>query len=310
MEGAYLSRLIFMFCKQFRMFRGFQEMRKVHQALSRYLNMEIVNTIQNFYGFLPDPEDFRKIRVPYRENIEYILLKLQGLSKLLLRIILCCKKSAAYFLGMVWNAGFLLKGTVFIANLAKIWDMSRELCKIVTSSYDKIFHYKDLVKSRGGNFLPEDYRLPGKLADWLGEDYEILVLAESREIEALVELEQDENFESPEEKTVIPIAPETEELEDCGVPLNRSLVAKLQISEPCPQNQHSIESISNKKSIKKFLKDETNYRKLSPEKSITIKKLNNKKFKSIKEDIKRKAMLMQENPFIEYVKNLLLDVIE
>lgn len=294
-------------CKQFRMFRGFHEMRKVHQALSRYSKMDIIGTIENFHAFLPEPEGLKKIRVPYRENIEYILLKLQGLSKLFLRIIACCKKSASYFLRMVWNAGFLLKGTIFVANLGKIWDMSREMCKELIFGYDKIFQYKDLVKARRTIFGSDSYGFPEKLGEWLGDDYKDLVLKESTEIQALMQMEPETESENLiPSKTDIDL--EIVEMEDCGVPIKRSLVAEIQKVEICPGNHHSIEALNSKKSVKKFLTIESNYRKLNPEKSVTIKKLKNKKFKLIKEDIKRKSLLMQENPFVEYVKNLFYNI--
>lgn len=70
------------------------------------------------------------------------------------------------------------------------------------------------------------------------------------------------------------------------------------------QSKHSLKKINSIEAFQKFLKKENNYRKLDPNKALTIKKFNNKKWKVINADLQKKSVLMQEKPFIKYVKDL------
>src|SRR5690349_687038 len=170
-EVAQLSRLIFMNCKQFRMMKGLQEMKKIHQALLRYLNMDIASTIETFQGFIDDSGS-KTVTVPYQQNLDFILIKLQGLSKLLIRAICCSRTCASYFIGLIKAGSFYAKGVVFFSTIASIWSRSREFCKSVVEHYNKLHSFREFLTVKPGlDWGSSDYVLPMKLETWIGEDW-------------------------------------------------------------------------------------------------------------------------------------------
>lgn len=417
--------------------KGHQEMKKTNQALSKFLNFNIVSTLELFLGHFPDTSDSYDIRVPYREYLEYILVKLQGTSKLLLRILDCSLKSMRYQFALIRAGSFIMKGGIFMATLSRIWDVCRGYCEEICASYNELFQYRESLKYKSKNrWIPDDYEFPENLNEWLGLEYIRLVQNVSEKNQVLESFkdytkvndpgsdlqkatEEDgnsflnsedygepisrqslkfEDFGEPisrtsfktssvksngsmkyhdiesrtSEKTLLKAASsknssETSDLEMevdqdsakpeklkskksqsnskkvsnsarfCEDSLNESTVVhkKLKIQQKSAQNiedsinslksspkpsksleikdrphknsSHSLNSLKNTKSIKEFIKNESNYRKLNDSKSITIKKLKNKEWKEFKEDLKRKSVLMKENLLINYIKNCLSD---
>jgi hypothetical protein len=68
---------------------------------------------------------------------------------------------------------------------------------------------------------------------------------------------------------------------------------------------HSMSALTSKDSITLFIKNETNYRKVDSQKSLTISKMKKKVWKEFRDDIKNKSVLMQDGAFINYVNDYL-----
>lgn len=320
-EVAQLSRLIFMNCKQFRMMKGLQEMKKIHQSLLRYLNMDIASLIEMFKGFIDDSE-IQTVIVPYRQNLDFILVKLQGLSKLLIRTVFCSKRSASYFLGLIKAGSFYAKGVVFLSTIASIWSRSREFCKSVVGIYNKLHEFREqLTYKKGLEWGSSDYTLPTELESWLGDDWTNLIVNETYDkrlllTEAdfqdylqinnqLLKRMEDDSFRFNAEQVVAPqTSNDSLELED-DTPIARTVIENEPINN---EETHSFTNLTSRKTIQKFIKDETNYRKIDKLKSLTITKMKKKAWKAFKDDIKTKAILMQEGAFINYVNDYLKEI--
>lgn len=331
-EAAQLSRFIFINCKQFRMMKGLHEMKKSHQALLRYLNMDLAATMETFKGFIAD-EPGGKVSVPYRQSLDYILIRLQGLAKLLIRVVECTKYSASFFLGLIKAGSFYMKGVIFLSTLASVWNKSREFCKFITVQYNVLKEFQANIKEKPGvKWIDAQYELPEKLDLWLGEDFESLIINKTYDIRLLLQEDEIKNFmedsddinnalqrikveddddeddfefaaeEMFEEMTIDDKFSNELEIEDF-TPISRT-IKKEDVKED-ENLEHCLSSLTSKDTVMKFLKNESHYRKVDPKKSLSINKMKKKAWKEFKDEIQRKKELLQETTFINYVKDYL-----
>lgn len=311
-------------CKQFRMMKGLDEMKKVQQAILRYINLDLGSVVETFEGFICD-ESCLTVTVPYQQNLDFILIRLQGLSKLLIRVVECSKRSASFFLGLIKAGSFYTKGVIFVSTLASVWSQSRQICKSVVTFYNKLRKHRESLKKKPGlQWVENDYTLPEKLEIWLAEDYERLIINATYDMKLLIKDNeisnflltkddmsdqisriQEERFERSDSlaedvsKSVSCVNNEVE-LEDF-TPIARNIKTKTKEVT----SDHSKSSLTSKDSVASFIKNETLYRKVDPKKSLTINKMKKKVWKEFKDDMKNKLLLMQESAFIDYVNDYL-----
>jgi Domain of unknown function (DUF4477) len=326
-EAAQLSRFIFINCKQFRMMKGLHEMKKSHQALLRYLNMDLATSMETLKGFIAD-EPGGKVNVPYRQSLDYILIRLQGLAKLLIRVVECSKYSASFFLGLIKAGSFYMKGVIFLSTLASVWNKSREFCKFIVVQYNILKEFQANFKEKPGvKWIDGQYELPEKLDVWLGEDYEKLIINKTYDIRLLLQEEELKIFienndtinnalrrikveddgcefaaeEMFEEMTIEDNFSNELEIEDF-TPIPRTIKKEVLKEE---QLEHCLSSLTSKDNVMKFLKNESMLRKIDPKKSLSINKMKKKAWKEFKNEIERKKELLSETTFINYVKDYL-----
>lgn len=304
-------------------------MKKAHQALLRYLNLDLASTLETFKGFVSD-ESSTTVSVPYRHCLDYIIIRLQGLARLLIRIVVCIRKCAAFFLGLIKAGSFYAKGVVFISTLASVWSQSREFCKFTVRQYNQLSKFRDVLKEKpGAKWVDGNYEVPTKLEDWLGSEYDEFVVNETYDIKLLVKEADLELFSgsknetlsvfsriiskndgevfikalSPDVAQVQQEANDELELEDFA-PIPRKQL-KSAVVAPVKIQHHSASSLSSKDAIQIFVRNETSYRKVDKNKSITINKMKRTVWKEFRDDIKNKLILMQSDAFVDYVKDYL-----
>jgi len=314
-EINHISQFIYMGKNQYKMMKGFQEMKKTHQAAIRLKRLNIVDILEAFNSYVAD--DFQaEILLPSRQNLDYVLIKLQGVSKILIRTITCSRKSARYFLGLIRNGSFYIKGSIFVSTLAKVWDMSRQMCQYTVSLYNNLQQFRDKLREiKNCEWIANNCVFSEKLEDWLGDEYDYFVNNETYDTKMLTKSEDIENFRKEihqvteilknfrtEEKEVKvesrnipePVKIENLELEiDDFKPISRNEVSQIDYD-------HSLSSVRSRDNVKLFLKFEDKYRKQDAQKSITIKRIKQKAWKDIKNDLKNKLLLMQESSLVEY----------
>lgn len=303
--------------------KGLHEMKKAHQALTRYLNLDVATLIETFKGFVSD-DSGSFVTVPYQQNLDYILIRMQGLSKLMIRVVSCTKRSANYFLGLIKAGSFYARGVVFLSTLGSVWSLSREFCKSIVEQYNKLKVFREILVAKPGvKWVDGDYELPEALETWIGHEYSTLITNETYDARLLIkEIEIDHFLENNGENIfnsmrVIKIERHDEVIkEDVKEKTEIKEEFELEDVAPIPRTpkekcrgvnttDHSRSPFSSKESISNFIKNETLYRKVHSSKSLTINKIKKKVWKEFKDDIKTKAILMQDGAFIEYVKDYL-----
>lgn len=326
-EADQLHRFIFMNCKQFRMMQGLHEMKKAHQALLRYLNLDVATAVESLKGSICDSSS-KRVSLPYRQNLDYILIRLQGLAKLLIRVASTSRKSAIFYLGLIKAGSFYTKGIVFLSTLASIWSGSRDLCKFIVVQYNKLQAFRGSLREKSAlKWIEGDYELPKVLEVWLGEDFTNSINNETYDLKMLVKeadivnylsnkdtigrvLSRIQGDEDTSDKTEtetrhIEVLHEEKNLEfelDDLIPIPRT--AK-KIAVAATTQDHTMKSLTSKDSIKNFLKNESYYRKVDRQKSLTISKMKKKIWKTFQDDIKNKLVLMHDSALLDYVNDYL-----
>lgn len=301
-------------------------MQKTHQALLRYLNLDILTSLNNFSEFIQDDGEF--VIIPHRHSLDFILIRLQGLSKILIRSVITTRKAAMFFMGVLRCGNFHVRSILFLTTLARVWEHCRNICKNVVNNYNELVKFRLKIDEKPGFRLVEgDYELPERLEKWLGDEYDDLIVNEvygakllcgeddldrtltspacidkyfasnlAHNDEEMSTQEVDEDLQQPVDSLVQSAAMEIEDL----TPLAREIA---QIEEVEPQNDEP----SAKLKIADFVKNETYHRKHNDGKSLTVNKMSKKEWKEFANDIKNKILLMPENSLLEYAKDYLED---
>lgn len=325
-EVAQLSRFIFMNVKQFRTFRGLKEMQKTHQALLRYLNLNIVSSLENLKSFIHVEREF--VILPHRPSLDFILIRLQGLSKILIRAVITTRKASRYFLGLIKCGYFYVKGILFSSTMASIWNHCRNICVKIVESYNELVKFRLKFDDKPGiQWVDVKYELPERLDEWLGEEYEEFIVNEVYELKLMTsDVDPDRTLEScavdkflefqfnePTELNDEMDVSYTYQKPQEEVEILQSLEMEIDDFTPIPrmvkekEEKSSNPTNSDKAKITEFLKNESFNRKHNNEKSLTVGKMQKKEWKMFASDVRNKILLMPENLLLEYVKDCLED---
>lgn len=164
-EAAILSRFLYKFDKKFRNDIGYRNLKKVNTALRRYLALNFLKDVETFASVLP--KDVEEIYLPTRQMVEYILLRLITFTKIMLRVSICSKQAAIFYLNRVKRGESHWMSLMPYALVSRIWSMSVVLVQHSCNWYSNLFPFRDQLKFKGLPFLPESYNLPTDLEKWL-----------------------------------------------------------------------------------------------------------------------------------------------
>jgi hypothetical protein len=143
--------------------RGFSNLNRTKQALKRFYDLDLIELLLEFNGILPESGNKNHIFIPCRENLDYILVRLQGASKLIAHIIKCSKLAATFFLQFLAIGHFVEKNLFYIAMLSDIWFQCRDITLAIVTAYNKL-HMLRMGFQEGAEWLPVGYKFPKDLA--------------------------------------------------------------------------------------------------------------------------------------------------
>lgn len=323
LEIEQISRFIYIGRDQFRMLRGFQEMKKTQQAAHRYQRMNILGILEAFNSYVSD--ELKSISLPYRQSLDYVLIKLQGLSKLLIRVVTCAKKSAKFFLGYIRAGSFYIKGSIFVSSLGKIWDISRSMCRLSVNLFNNLINFRDQFKFNDKiEWDANNCSFPNQLDEWLGCEYNECIANETYDYKMLTSEVEINNLLSNRSNSLnifgaIKKGISSDAVEEVSSNLlGIAIESEIEDYTPIARNKikteddyvHSISNIKSKDHVKKFITTEDRFRKVNGQNSLTIKKVKNKAWKKFKNDLNTKIQIMQESSLMEYFHDNLNEFIQ
>ncbi|KAK5644406.1 hypothetical protein RI129_005706 [Pyrocoelia pectoralis] len=169
-EAALLSRFIYCMKTKLRHNKGLKVAAKINQALLRYLRTNITCQIETFLHTLPRSFLEPPTYMPSRNMLQYLLVRLQGVAKLMVRVVETSKIAAQTFeelisIGHMWKIYFVGFGIV-----SRIYVLSRDIAKYCCRLYSLLFPFVNVLQNSIGEWLPNEYILPKDLRLWLNAD--------------------------------------------------------------------------------------------------------------------------------------------
>ncbi|XP_058130701.1 uncharacterized protein LOC131287748 [Anopheles ziemanni] len=170
--AAYVSRFCHVWKLPFRNMHGFQVMRRLNKTLLRIKGMNIFWDVHSFHEFLAaDNYMGKEVKLPVRSNLEYLLVRLQGLIKLFIRVVYLTKDAASYQLKLINMAFFLSQNSIFLASMGELWSLARDACRKLNEFYTGLLAGLRILPESDEPWLPNGYNLPASLAKWLGSEW-------------------------------------------------------------------------------------------------------------------------------------------
>lgn len=305
-EGAICSRFLYKYDKKFQNDIGYRNLRKVNTALKKYLSLNLLKDIESFIAALPSEND-DDLYLPTRQMLEYIMLRIIAFAKIMLRICVCSKQAAVFYLDRVKRGESHWMSLLPYALLSRIWSMSMVLLQHSTIWYSNLYVYLNKLQLKGLPFLPVNYELPEDLEQWLDmkniDNFGRFDWAQKKTIDPSTLLEDDDNdlldnildyvnkmnedeTVSDEENKFQPMlinpVPSKDQIQvtistniDHGVALSReSFKALLKEAPPPPPPpekyvEHTYKKLTNTDALKAFIEREEDFRNQSNRRSLT-----------------------------------------
>uniref|UniRef100_A0A2H1V7Q4 SFRICE_004721 n=1 Tax=Spodoptera frugiperda TaxID=7108 RepID=A0A2H1V7Q4_SPOFR len=165
-ESAICSRFLYKYDKKFRNDIGYRNLRKVNTALKKYLALNLLKEIESFSSALPDAED-DDLYLPSRQMLQYVLLRIMAFAKIMVRVSICSKQAAVFYLDRVKRGESHWMSLLPYALLSRLWSMSMVLLQHSTTWYTNLYPFLNKLQMKGLDFLPNNYALPQDLDQWL-----------------------------------------------------------------------------------------------------------------------------------------------
>ncbi|XP_001866590.2 uncharacterized protein LOC6049901 [Culex quinquefasciatus] len=171
--AAYLSRFATRWNNRFYNMHGFRLLKRLNQALVRFRSVDIVRILTNVFSTLPDGNYLEPVvELPTRGNVDYLLVRLQGVAKLFCRIVVLAKEAARYYVRFMSSGYFFNLSSMFLCLQAEIWFKSREICRQTVQFYNKLVTLREFLDLGTSGWPSNDgLNLPEQLCTWLGDDW-------------------------------------------------------------------------------------------------------------------------------------------
>ncbi|XP_055612841.1 uncharacterized protein LOC129759418 [Uranotaenia lowii] len=175
--AAYVSRFTVNWSNRFYNMHGFRLFKRINQALLRVRSVDIGRILLNLLSLLPEGTFLTKtIDLPTLANLDYLMIRLQGLSKLFCHIVAITREAARYYIRFISTGYFFNLNSIFICLLAEVWYKSRDICTKVVHYYEELYPLRNILQNNGKPWPTSgDCDLPKSLSKWLGDDWVKLI---------------------------------------------------------------------------------------------------------------------------------------
>ncbi|ERL89426.1 uncharacterized protein LOC109541782 [Dendroctonus ponderosae] len=196
-EWGILSRILYRMKMKFRSSKDFKLLEKINRCLTLYFRPNMVLHLKNILELVPAQYD-NDTYLPTKNMLCYILVRLQGLAKLMATTFETATRAADQLnsrcrIGHFWKLFVILFAVVSrLAILIKF--NTKFLCKL----YGKLLPHAEHLENLGESWLPPEEVLPLDLRSWLEvqwvyeEDFVDLTCQSSNDVVDFFDLVDDE----------------------------------------------------------------------------------------------------------------------
>lgn len=230
-ETALLSRCIYRMKMKFRSDKGLKAMEKANRALLQYLRLNFLNTLNIFYETLPSANE-ENVYLPARDMLDYILVRLQGLSKLLCRVAECAQEGALYMENRIHIGHFWKVALICFGLLSRIWVLIKNIVAHCCEFYKDLLPYRQTLQNGTPPWLPAEYDFPVDLRTWLDVEWlDSTKISKTLDVDAY-------------------LVPTDDEIEfsnklDCEVESDIEIINESTTSKEAPQSSNSLRGFNS-----------------------------------------------------------------
>ncbi|XP_072402939.1 nucleolus and neural progenitor protein [Diabrotica undecimpunctata] len=167
MEAEYLvlSRIVYRMKQKFRTSKDFKFLERIYKCLKVYFNMNLPQYVDRFSELIPRRYKL-DTRLPSRNLLDYILIRVQGATKLLEKMVDFCKEAADLLLVRIKTGQFWKVALIVYSIVSRIYTLAKFTVNQLCEVYKKLIGFsKMLLGSK--KWLPQGYILPDDLKEWL-----------------------------------------------------------------------------------------------------------------------------------------------
>ncbi|XP_054569949.1 nucleolus and neural progenitor protein isoform X4 [Eptesicus fuscus] len=150
-------------------------LKQVEQCLKRLKNMNLESSIQDLSELFSSNENrpvaTKACVIPSQPVVEFVLMKILGACKLLLRLLDCCCKT---FLLTVKHLGlqeFIILNLVMVGLVSRLWVLYKGVLKRLISLYEPLFGLLQEVSRIQPLPYFKDFTFPSDIVEFLGQPY-------------------------------------------------------------------------------------------------------------------------------------------
>ncbi|XP_018335544.1 uncharacterized protein LOC108744336 [Agrilus planipennis] len=169
-ESALLERCVYRMKLKFRSNKGFKALQKILKSLKMYMIVDMATIINKLIQI--NNESNQIVYAPGKCNIEYLLVRLQTVAKLMERVIEITKESALYIhsvigIGHIWKVLVVCFGIISRLRVNAI-----NILKYTCTLYLQTKHFYDnYYDSTAECWIPNRYKFPDDLKEWIGLEW-------------------------------------------------------------------------------------------------------------------------------------------
>lgn len=179
-SAAYISRFVKNFRSQFRSFPILQFMRKIKLAIEKIHKNNAKSTIENILSGFPSLlGSGHDLELPTRQYFDYCLAKILAHCQIMVRLVICSKKCALYFVHFLQYGHYIEISTMIIALLGHTWHQARQCLMQMNSFYNKLHSFQGMFDNQ--KLASKEYAFPDNLGSFIGDDWmeEVDILMQS-----------------------------------------------------------------------------------------------------------------------------------
>lgn len=226
-------------------------------------------------GFPVNLGSVTSVEVPTIKYFEYTLAKILAHAHIMLRLVICSKKCALYFVHFLQTGHYVEVSTIFIGLLGHVWYHARQCLLKMEQFYNKLVTFTAMFPNKNSSHEVDSSDIPANLAFSIGEDWKEEVSSMDEEsrakfesstassLDAIGDVRNTLNEELLKPRKVHPlkIVPQKLETEcDIGEVISRETMEPASKSTPV---------VTSKRSLMDFLKTENELRIKKGSKSLT-----------------------------------------
>ncbi|XP_043928672.1 nucleolus and neural progenitor protein [Protopterus annectens] len=178
-EMQLLDSVLYVFHGRLRHHKTYHSLKQVQQCLKRLEYMNLRESIQHLADVCPrnlEHQNASTLLVPSQPLLEWVLLKIMGSCKLLLRLLDCCCKSFILCVQHLQWEEFIILNTVLAGLLSRLWVLFRGLLKYLVMLYEKVHSLLQDVSSVQQLPYAKQFTFPLLIKDFLGPSYSEIIL--------------------------------------------------------------------------------------------------------------------------------------